>query len=101
MDILVTGATGTVGRKVVEHLVQAGHTVRVRTRNPEAAALPDAVQVVPCGACPPYAAAAAAGVRAGARIPPLQQAARRNGGDRLRGQERFTRPGHGRGLAGR
>lgn len=37
MTILVAGATGTVGRQIVEQLVQAGHPVRALTRNPAAA----------------------------------------------------------------
>lgn len=40
--ILVTGPTGTVGRHVVESLVEAGATVRVALRNPGAAGLPAA-----------------------------------------------------------
>jgi uncharacterized protein YbjT (DUF2867 family) len=46
LRILVTGATGTVGRHVVEHLLQAGVHVRALTRNPEAAALPAGAEVV-------------------------------------------------------
>lgn len=44
--ILVTGATGNVGRHVVEQLVAAGQEVRALTRRPEQAGLPDAVEVV-------------------------------------------------------
>ena len=36
MHILVTGGTGTLGRKVVPKLADAGHVVRVLTRNPRA-----------------------------------------------------------------
>lgn len=43
MTILVTGATGTVGRQVVQHLVQRGATVRALVRNPATANLPDGV----------------------------------------------------------
>jgi len=32
--ILVTGATGTVGREVVSQLLAAGQSVRVMSRNP-------------------------------------------------------------------
>ena len=44
--ILVTGATGTVGRQVVSQLLAADAPVRALTRNPEAAGLPPAVEVV-------------------------------------------------------
>ena len=43
--ILVTGATGTVGRAVVDHLLAAGAQVRAVTRRPSEAALPDGVDV--------------------------------------------------------
>jgi uncharacterized protein YbjT (DUF2867 family) len=46
MTILVTGATGTVGRQVVEHLVQRGADVRALVRDPTKAALPAGVDVV-------------------------------------------------------
>ncbi|MFJ9027472.1 NmrA family NAD(P)-binding protein [Streptomyces sp. NPDC102274] len=35
--VLVTGATGTVGRQVVSELLRRGHTVRALTRDPEKA----------------------------------------------------------------
>ncbi len=44
--ILVIGATGRVGRQVVAQLAEAGRSVRAMTRNPEAAHLPPAVEVV-------------------------------------------------------
>src|SRR4051812_20346132 len=44
--ILVTGATGNVGRLVVERLTRAGAAVRAMTRHPEAATLPEGVEVV-------------------------------------------------------
>ncbi|HEY2851382.1 MAG TPA: NAD(P)H-binding protein [Gemmatimonadaceae bacterium] len=44
--ILVTGATGRVGRLVVDELLRAGAAVRALTRQPESAALPDGVDVV-------------------------------------------------------
>jgi uncharacterized protein YbjT (DUF2867 family) len=44
--ILVTGASGNVGRNVVEQLVDAGEKVRAMSRNPERAGLPDGVEVV-------------------------------------------------------
>lgn len=46
MTILVTGATGTVGRHVVNQLVQKGVQVRAVSRSPEKAGLPDGVEVV-------------------------------------------------------
>ncbi|MFC7641303.1 SDR family oxidoreductase [Streptosporangium lutulentum] len=46
MKILVTGATGVVGRHVVDRLVGAGVSVRALTRNPVAAGLPPQVEVV-------------------------------------------------------
>ncbi|GAA1292694.1 NmrA family NAD(P)-binding protein [Pseudonocardia aurantiaca] len=45
--ILVTGATGNIGRLVVDHLLRAGATdVRALTTNPEKAKLPPEVEVV-------------------------------------------------------
>ncbi|MET8832395.1 NAD(P)H-binding protein [Micromonospora sp. NPDC004540] len=44
--ILVTGATGNVGRRVVERLVAAGHGVRAVTRDPSRASLPAGVEAV-------------------------------------------------------
>ncbi|MFE9277693.1 SDR family oxidoreductase [Paenibacillus glucanolyticus] len=46
MTILVTGATGNVGRHVVEELLKAGHKVRALSRYPASAKLPAAVEVV-------------------------------------------------------
>ena len=47
MTILVTGATGSVGRLVVDHLLAAGATdVRALTNDPVKAALPAEVEVV-------------------------------------------------------
>ncbi|ASU84102.1 hypothetical protein CDO52_16075 [Nocardiopsis gilva YIM 90087] len=48
MTILVTGATGNIGRNVVQGLVEKGEGPRVRalTRNPQAARLPEGVDVV-------------------------------------------------------
>lgn len=45
MTILVTGATGNVGRNVVDLLVRAGEDVRATSRNPEALDLPAEVDV--------------------------------------------------------
>lgn len=44
--ILVTGATGVIGRRVVEQLVAGGAAVRATSRTPDTAGLPDAVEVV-------------------------------------------------------
>ncbi|HZF11193.1 MAG TPA: NAD(P)H-binding protein, partial [Thermoanaerobaculia bacterium] len=38
--ILVTGATGRVGRQVVSQLLATGAAVRALSRNPDAAGLP-------------------------------------------------------------
>jgi uncharacterized protein YbjT (DUF2867 family) len=46
MTILVTGATGNIGRHVVDRLMQAGVQVRALTRNPDAANLPDSVEII-------------------------------------------------------
>ena len=46
MTILVTGATGSVGRLLVDELVKAGAPVRALTNNPAKAALPGGVEVV-------------------------------------------------------
>jgi uncharacterized protein YbjT (DUF2867 family) len=44
--ILVTGATGRVGREVVSQLLAAGLPVRALTRRPDAAGLPAGVEIV-------------------------------------------------------
>ena len=44
--VLVTGATGRVGRLVVDQLLGAGMPVRALTRRPAEARLPAAVEVV-------------------------------------------------------
>lgn len=46
MTILVAGATGTVGRHVVDQLIRKGEKVRALTRNPQMANLPAGVEVV-------------------------------------------------------
>lgn len=46
MTVLVTGATGNVGRRVVDRLFAAGRQVRALTRRPEAAGLPAGVEAV-------------------------------------------------------
>ncbi|MGO8089523.1 SDR family oxidoreductase [Rhizobium leguminosarum] len=45
MTILVTGATGNVGRQVVEHLVKRGADVRALVRDPSKAEFPAGVSV--------------------------------------------------------
>ena len=44
--VLVTGATGRIGRLVVDELVRSGASVRALTRRPEHASLPVGVEVV-------------------------------------------------------
>lgn len=46
MTILVTGATGTIGRQVVQHLTQRGASVRALVRTPATANLPATVELV-------------------------------------------------------
>jgi uncharacterized protein YbjT (DUF2867 family) len=46
MSILVTGATGTIGRQVVQHLTQRGAAVRALVRSPATANLPASVERV-------------------------------------------------------
>ncbi|SDH88325.1 NAD(P)H-binding [Sinosporangium album] len=46
MTVLVTGATGNVGRHLVAQLLDAGHRVRALTRDPSKAALPPGAEVV-------------------------------------------------------
>jgi NAD(P)-dependent dehydrogenase (short-subunit alcohol dehydrogenase family) len=45
--ILVTGATGNVGRQVVNQLIDAGERVRAISRDPARAGLPAGVEVLP------------------------------------------------------
>jgi uncharacterized protein YbjT (DUF2867 family) len=44
--ILVTGATGTIGRPLIDALVSEGAKIRAVTRHPQAAGLPAGVEVV-------------------------------------------------------
>jgi len=44
--ILITGATGNVGREVVKLLLEDGEAVAAVTRNPATAALPSDAHVV-------------------------------------------------------
>ena len=45
--VLVTGATGRIGRAVIAELLGAGVPVRALTRNPATTALPAMAEVVP------------------------------------------------------
>lgn len=47
--VLVTGATGNVGREVVAELLRSGAGVRAMTRNPATAKLPGAVSIGSAG----------------------------------------------------
>ena len=49
MTILVTGATGNVGRNVVDQLVQRGANIRALVRDPAKAKLPAGVFVAMAG----------------------------------------------------
>ena len=57
--ILVTGATGKVGRHLVTELLAAGADVRALTRNPAAAGLPAGAEAAPFEAGRPETIAAA------------------------------------------
>ncbi|KLO61798.1 hydroxylase [Dermacoccus sp. PE3] len=46
MTILITGATGRIGRHLVTQLLDDGHHVRALTRNPATAKLPEAAEIV-------------------------------------------------------
>lgn len=46
MTILISGATGTVGRHIIGQLVERGERVRALTRDPQRADLPDGVDVI-------------------------------------------------------
>jgi uncharacterized protein YbjT (DUF2867 family) len=47
MTILVTGATGNIGRRIVDHLIELGaNDIRALTKNPAKANLPDGVRAV-------------------------------------------------------
>jgi uncharacterized protein YbjT (DUF2867 family) len=83
--ILVTGATGNVGRPLVNELAAAGVEVRAVTRQPDTARFPDAVKVVGTAAEGlPGASAVFLNSRAlGDELGPLVQQARRAGVTRL------------------
>ena len=44
--ILITGATGTIGRELIQQLSNTGAAVRAMVRNPAKAAFPAGVEVV-------------------------------------------------------
>jgi len=47
MTILVTGATGNIGRRIVDHLIELGaNDIRALTKYPTKAQLPDGVTSV-------------------------------------------------------
>lgn len=83
--ILVTGATGNVGRPLVTQLAAAGAEVRAVTRTPDTATFPDGVTVVGTAAEGlPGASAVFLNSRAlGDELEPLVQRARREGVTRL------------------
>ncbi|SDS94528.1 NAD(P)H-binding protein [Actinoplanes derwentensis] len=49
MTILITGATGAIGRDLVATLLAGGEKVRATSRNPERAGLPEQAEVVTLG----------------------------------------------------
>jgi uncharacterized protein YbjT (DUF2867 family) len=83
--ILVTGATGNVGRPLVEHLADAGVHVRAVTREPDSAGFPVGVEVVGSAAAGVDGAAAVfLNSRAlGDQLPTIVDLARRAGVRRL------------------
>jgi uncharacterized protein YbjT (DUF2867 family) len=83
--ILVTGATGNVGRPLVTHLAAAGVEVRAVTRHPEPAGFPDGVTVVRTAAeGVPGSSAVFLNSRAlGDDLEPVVRRARREGVTRL------------------
>ena len=83
--ILVTGATGNVGRPLVEHLADAGAHVRAVTREPDIAGFPAGVEVVGSAAAGVDGAAAVfLNSRAlGDQLPTVIDLARRAGVRRL------------------
>lgn len=60
ITILVTGATGKVGRHLVRYLLEDGHQVRAMTRQPNPADLPAGVELYPGDPTQPDAVAVAA-----------------------------------------
>jgi uncharacterized protein YbjT (DUF2867 family) len=83
--ILVTGATGNVGRPLVTQLVNTGAEVRALTRSPDTAGFPDGVQAVTSATAGVDGASAVfLNSRAlGDELAPVVKAARRAGVTRL------------------
>ncbi|MGW7822528.1 SDR family oxidoreductase [Streptomyces puniciscabiei] len=80
--IVVTGATGNVGRALVDRLLAAGRPVRALTRDPQRAALPAAAEVVrfqPDDPAALFGGATALFLYAQATTPELLAAARTHG----------------------
>ncbi|MEU0336815.1 NAD(P)H-binding protein [Streptomyces sp. NPDC006193] len=80
--IVVTGATGNVGRALVDRLLAAGQPVRALTRDPRRAALPASADVVPFRADDPdalFGGATKLFLYAQACSAPLLEAARAHG----------------------
>ncbi|MER6028984.1 NAD(P)H-binding protein [Streptomyces sp. NPDC001851] len=80
--IVVTGATGNVGRALVDRLLAAGRPVRALTRDPQRAALPDGAEVVryrPDDPAPLFAGATAVFLYAQTGASDLLAAARAHG----------------------
>jgi uncharacterized protein YbjT (DUF2867 family) len=80
--IVVTGATGNVGRALVDRLLAAGRPVRALTRDPQRAALPAGAEVVrfrPDDPAALFGGATALFLYAQAGTPDLLQAARAHG----------------------
>lgn len=50
MKVLVTGATGTIGRRVVAGIVGAGHQVRATSRSPQSTSFANDIEVADCNA---------------------------------------------------
>ncbi|MGV4982661.1 NAD(P)H-binding protein [Streptomyces sp. NRAIS4] len=80
--IVVTGATGNVGRALVDRLLAAGRPVRALTRDPQRAALPEGAEVVrfqPDDPAALFGGATALFLYAQAGTPDLLAAARAHG----------------------
>lgn len=85
MTIVVTGATGNVGRPLVTQLVSAGVKVRAISRHPQSAGLPAEVEVVE-SATEAVAGASAVFLNSralGGELPAVVEQARREGATRL------------------